>query len=63
MLGADEDGQMLFFHNELLLYIFKCKWKRETGHLLIKIYIFVPYNQKEALWQCKVKYNNETMKL
>ena len=27
MLRADEDGQMLFLHNEFLLYIFKCKWK------------------------------------
>ena len=31
MLGADEDGSMLFLHNKFLLYIFKCKWNRETG--------------------------------
>ena len=31
MLGADEDGQMLSFHNKFLLYIFKPKWNRETG--------------------------------
>ena len=34
MLRADEDGRMLFLHNEFLLYIFKCKWNRETRHLL-----------------------------
>ena len=33
MLEADEDGRILFLHNELLLCIFKCKWKRETGPL------------------------------
>ena len=31
LVGADEDGRMLFFHNELLVYIFKCKWYRETA--------------------------------
>ena len=36
MLGADEDGRMLFLHNELLVYIFKCKWKRETAQFLDK---------------------------
>ena len=41
MIGADEDGQMLFLQNELLLYIFKCKWNRETGLLLTKISSFV----------------------
>ena len=34
MLEADENGRMLFLHNEFLLYIFKCKWNRETRHLL-----------------------------
>ena len=37
MLGANEDGRMLFLHNELLLYVFKCEWNKETGHLLTKI--------------------------
>ena len=41
MIGADEDGQMLFLQNKLLLYIFKCKWNRETGLLLTKISSFV----------------------
>ena len=31
MLGTDEDGRMFFLHNELLVYIFKCKWNRETA--------------------------------
>ena len=31
MVGADEDGRMLFLHNKIFLYIFKCKWNRETG--------------------------------
>ena len=41
MLEADENGRMLFLHNEFLLYIFKCKWNRGTRHLLTKISIFV----------------------
>ena len=36
MLRADKDGRMLFFHNNLLLYIFKCKWNEETGQFLDK---------------------------
>ena len=36
MLTADEDGRMLFLHNEFLSYIFKCKWNRESGHFLTK---------------------------
>ena len=41
MLEADENGRMLFLHNEFLLYIFKYKWKREIRHLLTKISTFV----------------------
>ena len=37
MLRADEHGRMLFLHNDFLSNIFKCKWNRETGHLLTKI--------------------------
>ena len=36
MLKADEDGRMLFLHNELLVYIFKCKWNREAAQFLAK---------------------------
>ena len=36
MLGANEDGLMLFLHSELLAYIFKCKWNRETAQFLDK---------------------------
>ena len=38
MLRADEDGRMLFLHNEFFSNIFKYKWNRETGHLLTKIF-------------------------
>ena len=44
---------------EFLLYFFKCKWHRETEHLLTKISDFVPFNKKKHLLQCKVKYNDE----
>ena len=37
MLRADEDGRKPSLHNKFLLYIFKCKWNREIGHLLTKI--------------------------
>ena len=36
MLGADEDVRMLFLHNGLLVYIFKCKWNKETAQFLHK---------------------------
>ena len=36
MLGAYEDDRMLFLHNELLLYIFNCKWNRGKGQFLDK---------------------------
>ena len=36
MLGAYEDGRMLFLHNELLLYIFNCKRNRGKGQFLDK---------------------------
>ena len=63
MLKADEDGLMLFPDEELLLYIFKYKWNRVTGHLLAKISNFVQFNNKKHLLQCKVKYNVKTMKI
>ena len=30
VLEADENSRMLFFHNEFLLYIFKCRLNREN---------------------------------
>ena len=63
MLQADEDGRMLFRHKEFLLYIFKCKWNKETGHLMPKISNLVQFNKKMQLLQCKVKYSGETMKI
>ena len=41
MLGVDEDGRMLILHNKLLLYILECKWNKEAGHLVTKIFSFV----------------------
>ena len=46
MLGADEDGQMILLHNELLVYIFKYKWNRETTQFLDKNFNFVQFNHK-----------------
>ena len=36
MLRANEDGRMLFIHNEFLLYNVKCKWNRATGQIWTK---------------------------
>ena len=63
MLRADEDGRMVFLHNKFLLYIFKCKWNRGTGHLLTKISSFFQFNNKKHLSQSKVKYNDKTIKI
>ena len=63
MLKVDEDGRMLFLHIEYLLYIFRCKWNRETGLWLKKSSNFVQFNKKKRLLQCKVKYNDETIKI
>ena len=41
MTREDEDSRMLFLYNEFLLYIFKCKWNRENGHLFKKNSNFV----------------------
>ena len=57
MLRAHEVSQMLFFHNEFLLCIFKWKWNRENEHLLIKI------SNKKHLLQCNIEYNDETIKI
>ena len=46
LLRADEDGRMLFLHNQFLLYVFKCKWNRETGQIWTRISNFVQYNSK-----------------
>ena len=63
MLRVDEDGRMLFLHNEFLLYIFKCKWNRETGQIWTKISNFVQYNSKKHLLKCKFKYNDNTKEI
>ena len=46
-------------------YIFsnvKCKWNSETRHLLTKIST-CQFSNKKHLLQCKVKYNDETIKI
>ena len=49
MLRTDEDGQMAFLYNKFLLYIFKCKWNRQTGHFLTKSSNFAQFNNKKHL--------------
>ena len=63
MLRTDENGRMLFLHNEFLLSIFKSKWNREIGHFLTKTPNFVQFNNKKHLLQCKVKNNDKTIKI
>ena len=63
MLRADEDGRMLFLHNEFLLYIFKCKWNTENRQIWTKISNFVQSNSKKRLVKCKFKCNDNTIKI
>ena len=63
MLRADEDGRMLFLHNEFLLYIFKCKWNTENRQIWTKISNFVQSNSKKHLVKCKFKYNDNTIEI
>ena len=39
------------------------KWNREAGRLLTKISIVVEFKNKKHLLQCKVKYNDKTLKI
>ena len=63
VLEADENVRMLFLHNEFLLYIFKCKWNRENQAFADKNFYLCQFNNKKHLLQCKVKYNDETIKI
>ena len=63
VLEADKNGRMLFLHNEFLLYIFKCKWNRENQAFADKNFYLCQFNNKKYLLQCKVKYNDETIKI
>ena len=56
-------GCMPSLHNEFLIYFFNCKWNRETGHLLTTISNFLQFNNKKHFLQCKVKYNDEKIKI
>ena len=55
MLEADENGRIPFLHNKFLLYIFECKWNRETRRLLTKISTFV--NSITRSTCCNVELN------
>ena len=63
VLEADKNGRMLFLHNEFLLYIFKCKWNRENQAFADKNFYLCQFSNKKHLLQCKVKYNDETIKI
>ena len=63
VLEADENVRMLFLHSEFSLYIFKCKWNRENQASADKNFYFCQYNNKKHLLQCKVKYNDGTIKI
>ena len=63
VLEADENGRMLFLHNEFLLYIFKCKWNRENQAFADKNFYLCQFSNKKHLLRCKVKYNDETIKI
>ena len=63
MLEAEGNGRMLFLHNEFLLYIFKCKWNRENQAFADKNFYLCQFNNKKHLLRCKVKYNDETIKI
>ena len=63
MVRADEDSLTVFFHKRFLSYIFKCKWNRKIGQFLANISNFLQINNKKHLLQCKVKYNDETLKI
>ena len=64
MLEADENGRMLFLHNEFLLYIFKCQMQMEQRNQAFadKNFYLCQFNNKKHLLQCKVKCNDEMKK-
>ena len=62
VLKADENGQMLFLHNDFLLYIFNCKWNMENQAITDKNVYLYQFSKKKRLLQCKLKYNNQTIK-
>ena len=65
MLEADENGRMLFLHYKFLLYIFKCQMQMEQRNQAFadKSFYLCQFNNKKHLLQCKVKYNDETIKI
>ena len=62
MLEADQNGRMLFLHNEFLLHIFICKLELRNQAFADKNFYFCQFNNKKHLLQCKVIYNDETIK-
>ena len=65
MLEANENGRMLFLHNEFLLYIFKCQMQMEQRNQAFadKNFYLCQFSNKKHLLRCKVKYNDETIKI
>ena len=61
ILGVDEDGRMLILHNKLLLYILECKWNKEAGHLVTKIFSFVALITSVAGFRQFEKVNKEAI--
>ena len=56
MLEADENGRMLFFHNEFLLYIFKCLMQMQQRNQAFadKSFYLCQFSNKKHLLRCKV---------
>ena len=65
LLETDENRWMLFFHNEFLLYIFKCQMPMEQRNQAFakKNFYLCQFSNKKHLLRCKVKYNDETIKI
>ena len=65
MLEAEENCRMLFLHNEFLLSVFKCQMHMEQRNQAFadKYFYHCQFNNKKHLLRCKVKYNDETIKI
>ena len=65
MLKTDENSRMLFLHNEFLLYIFKRQMQMEQRNQAFadKNFYLCQFSNKKHLLRCKVKYNDETIKI
>ena len=62
MLRADEDGRMLFLHNEFCNIFPSVNGTEKPAICLTKFFNFVQFNNKKQLLQYKVKYD-KTIKI